>query len=464
MKKILLLLSLFVSILADGQTEVYYVSLERPIAANPLQKYETTTNSEAKDARIKITLYPQLAYQTLLGVGGCFNEIGGVALMSLPESKRKDIMNSLFNAQSGAGFTFCRTAVGASDFGVNAYSYSEVKGDYQMKHFSIARDEKTLIPYIKMALAINPRLKMFASPWSPPGWMKKSGKMTGPGDDNCLIETPEISRAYALYLAKYIQAYAKHGITINRLCPQNETDCNTTYPSNILPPCQMEQFICDYLSPTFKKENIQTEIWAGTYRVVDRFDALELFNHPKLRKAVQGVGVQYTAPAYLTDFRTRYPDVKMMHTECICYNGKNTVEQAASRLGEIASYINAGSENFSYWNMILDETTKSGWGWAQNSLLNINRQTGEVTYNPDYAVMFLMSRFLRPGDVRIASVLSNKEASIAVKSPDGTCKVIMQNGTDQVQNVSLQIAGRQVQPLTLPAKALVAVVIKNKNL
>lgn len=461
MKKILLLLSLFVSILVYGQTEVYYVALDKPITANSLQKNEAEKMDGAADAHITVMLYPELAYQTLQGVGGCFNEIGGMALMSLPEKKRIDIMYSLFNAQSGAGFTFCRTAVGASDFGVNAYSYSEMNGDYQMKNFSIARDEKSVIPYIKMALAINPRLKMFASPWSPPAWMKKSGKMTGPGDDNCLVETPEISRSYALYLARYIQAYAKCGITINRLCPQNETDCNTTYPSNILPPRQMEQFICDYLSPTFKKENIKTEIWAGTYRVVDRFDALQLFNSSKLRQAVQGVGVQYTAPSYLTDFRIRYPDVKMMHTECICYNGKNTVEQAISRLGEIASYINAGSQNFAYWNMILDETAKSGWGWAQNSLLNINRQTGEVTYNPDYAVMFLVSRFMRPGDVRIASVMSNKEASIAVKSPDGICKVIMQNRTEKMQVTSVQIAGKQPHTVAIPAKSLVAVVIKN---
>jgi glucosylceramidase len=223
----------------------------------------------------------------------------------------------------------------------------------------------------------------------------------------------------------------------------------------------MERFICDYLSPTFKKENIKTEIWAGTYRVVDRFDALELFNHAKLRQSVKGVGVQYTAPSYLTDFRTRYPDVRMMHTECICYNGKNTVEQATSRLGEIASYINAGSENFAYWNMILDETTKSGWGWAQNSLLNINRQTGDVTYNPDYAVMSLISHFLRPGDIRIASVISNKQVSIAVKSPDGTCKVIMQNSTEKIQTASIQIAGKQVQQVTVPAKALIAIIMRN---
>lgn len=462
MKKTLLVLFIFFSTLTGAQTQVYYATLDKTISANPLLKYHDKSIFDEAKVQKKVTIYPQLTYQTLQGIGGCFNEIGGVALMSLPENKRKDIILSLFDEQSGAGFTFCRTAVGASDFGVDAYSYSEVKDDYKMEHFSVAREERNVIPYIKMAFAVNPDLKLFASPWSPPAWMKKSGKMTGSGNDNRLIETPEISQSYALYLARYIQAYSRCGITVNRICPQNETDCNTNYPSNIFPPFQMEQFICDYLSPMFKKENVETEIWAGTYRVVDCFEALELFNSLRLRKTVQGVGVQYTATSYLADFRIRYPNIRMMHTECICYNGKNTVDQAFSRLGEIASYINAGSENFAYWNMILNESSKSGWDWAQNSLLNINRDTGEVTYNPDYAVMYLMSRFLRPGDVRIASAISNKEACIAVRSPDGTYKVIMQNSTEKEQVTSIQIANKQSLKVMAPAKALVAVVIQEK--
>ena len=107
------------------------------------------------------------------GIGGAFNEIGGEALMSLPEDQRNEVMKNLFS-EDGAGFTFCRTAVGASDFGIDAYSYSEVEGDYKMKKFSIKREKTTLLPYIQMAYKYNPTLKLFASPRSPPGWMKES--------------------------------------------------------------------------------------------------------------------------------------------------------------------------------------------------------------------------------------------------------------------------------------------------
>jgi len=143
-------------------------------------------------------------------------------------------------------------------------NYPETAGDYTQSKFSIDRDKKYVLPYIKSALAINPDIKLFASPWSPPAWMKVSGKMVGIRPDNTLKDSAKIYKAYSLYLTKYIKAYAKEGVTISRLNPQNETDMNSTYPSCVMTTKEMSNLVMNYLIPEFKRSNVKTEIWAGT--------------------------------------------------------------------------------------------------------------------------------------------------------------------------------------------------------
>jgi glucosylceramidase len=438
--------------------EVYYVPLttSEPITGNPLKRY--AQDGVTTDRIVQITVFPQIEYQTFSGIGGCFNEIGGEALLSLPKDKQQEILRNLFDEKEGCGFSFCRTAIGASDFGIDAYSYSETSGDYDMQYFSIARDEKYVLPYIKDATAINPNLKLFASPWSPPGWMKESGKMTGGNSNSVLKDSANIYRAYAKYFVKYIQAYKEHGVKIARLNPQNETDMNPGYPGCIMPPEQMNKLIMDYLIPALKKAKIKTEIWPGTYRVAGKYEAIELFADARLRKAVPGVGIQYTSPYYIDNFTQLYPEIKKMHTECVCHDGANTVEQAKGRWTEISNYLCYGVENFAYWNMILNETGKSGWNWRQNALVTIDRQTGTVTYNPDYAVMYLVGKFIRPGDVR-AGHYSSAEPCLAVKGADNRYKIILQNNDAAEKTVRIYLEANRETTVKIPGEALVTIVL-----
>ncbi|OPJ59278.1 hypothetical protein [Clostridium oryzae] len=117
-------------------------------------------------------------------------------------------------------------------------------GFYEMKNFSIDRDRNLLIPYIKESLKINPKLKIWSCPWSPPYWMKTSDEMCGGGE---LIDTPENLRAYAKYLVKYIQAYKSEGIDICGFCVQNETDVVNVYPTSTMTAEMMQKFIRAYL-------------------------------------------------------------------------------------------------------------------------------------------------------------------------------------------------------------------------
>jgi glucosylceramidase len=452
---------LLIGISVNAQTKVFYVELnkDKEIPALPILEYKQQKEHKLGE---KIVIYPDIEFQEISGIGGAFNEIGGLALMTLSEESKEGVMSNLFS-KDNAQFSFCRTAIGASDFGTNAYSYSEISNDYEMKYFSIKREEKSVIPYIKLAEKYNPDLKLFASPWSPPGWMKYSGLMDNGKDDpskNKLKDEPKIYKAYATYFSKYVKAYQKEGITVDKILIQNETDISTKYPSCDMDPNQMYKFVSTYLRPEFDKENIETEIWAGTFRTHGVLDALEFTANEKYLNSVDGIGIQYTNSRYINDINLLAKNKPTMHTEGICYNGSNSIEQAFKRLEEVASYINYGIPNYCYWNMILDETGNSGWNWKQNSLINIDREKHTVTYNPDYSVIALLSKYMQPGVKRVASF--SKETLISVKKGN-TLFLFVQNKSDKEKNYSCIEKGETVASATIPAKS-VAVIIYESNM
>ena len=445
----------------NPSVKIYYVNLDRG-ESQPLKEHnEILVEGKVKWSN-RIYIQPEVTFQTLEGIGGAFNEIGGEALLSLSKNKQETVMNNLFSKDK-AGFNFCRTAIGASDFGMNTYSYSNESNDFEMKHFSIDRDKKYVLPYIKSAFAINPDITLFGSPWSPPAWMKESGKMEGlQKEGNRMKSDPKVLKAYAKYFVKYVQAYEKEGVKVKRICIQNENDADTKYPSCVFPAKEMVDFANKYMAPAFKKNNIQTEIYAGTFRAADKMDLMD-FTQCKNTDGVEGVGIQYTDVKIIADARALLPNLKIMHTEGHCYNGENSSKQAKHRLEEVASYINSGSVNYTYWNMILNETTKSGWDWSQNSLINIDRENGKVKYNPDYNAMYIISKFILPGDVRIASTnRSNTHPIITVKSPDGTIKVLVQN-TAETDDVFELVLGEKSIKVNATAQAITAIVINKIN-
>lgn len=452
---LLFLLVSFISLKAQKKVKVYYVTLNE--AQNSIQEYSFETPEKA---RHRINVYPDIEFQTMEGMGGAFNEIGGEALQSLPADLQDEVMRKLFSVKDGAGFSFCRTAVGASDFGIDAYSYDDVDGDYKMKHFSIDREEKTVIPYIQKAYKFNPSLKMFASPWSPPAWMKYSGFMDR-GDEfretNHLKDKEKIYEAYALYFSKYIQAYADKGIVIDRLVVQNETDASTKYPSCLMPVEQMAKFTKNYLRPRFQKDEIATEIWAGTFRTAGQLEAIKLAASADLRAPFDGIGIQYSSSRSVSDLLRLYPEAHIMHTEGNCHNGANNWAQAKDRFREIADYVNVGSPNYCYWNMILNETTESGWGWKQNSLINIDRENQKVTYNPDFQTVAFMSQYLKAGSVRVAHFSRGKVISV---KKDNKLFLLLQNEKDTAESYDCQIDTESIAVVEIPANSLSVIQIE----
>ncbi len=447
----------------------YYVDLsdQADVGAQPVQQMAFKPSTGRGDAPVVEIKPDEILHSGLSGLGGAFNENGGEAFMSLPKAKRKAVAAALFNPETGAGLTLCRTAVGSSDFGLSAYSYSETPEDYAMKHFSVERDTTSVIPFILAAQAENPGLRIFASPWSPPGWMKENGRMDttdagpkkakNPNDPNNVLKSdPKIYEAYALYFSRYVQAYAEHGVPVERILVQNETDMNPIYPGCNMLPEQMAELVSNHMRPRFKKDGVQAEIWAGTFRG-KRGDA-KTFMTLDAANDVDGVGMQYAAPAHLAYLTATYPELPLMHTEGKCWNGANSMKQARTRFGEVAMWLNGGCENYCYWNMVLNETSTSGWGWKQNSLVRIDRKTGDVIYTSDFAPIALLSRFIRPGDQLLKVETPNKNPAIAVAN-DERLVLFLENNSNEPAATGIRI-GDETRSVEIPAHRLCAFVFK----
>jgi len=251
-----------------------------------IQQKEPVFHTTKPDQQTEITIYPADKLQQIDGFGGCFNEIGWEALLSITPAERENILKELFTP-AGANFSFCRIPVGANDYSLSYYSCNDVAEDFAMSNFNIDRDRYILIPYIKEAMRIRPDLQLWASPWSPPAWMKvnshyalRNGKING--NSNGLTKEKEILNnstafrmetaylnAYALYLSKFVQAYKKEGINLKGLNVQNEIVYSPHWSSCTWRPEDLSYFIRGFLGPQFQADSLSTEIWLGTINGAD---------------------------------------------------------------------------------------------------------------------------------------------------------------------------------------------------
>ena len=163
---------------------------------------------------------PGVAYQSIIGFGGCFNELAWTALQAVSPPLRDEAMKALFD-KAGCNFTACRMGIGANDFALAWYSLDETPDDYDMAHFTIEEDEKTLIPYLKAALAIQPKLAVWGVPWSPPQWMKTNNSYVGKGWI-AQAGPADARRLRALLLEICADLSGQEGIPVRGIFPQNE--------------------------------------------------------------------------------------------------------------------------------------------------------------------------------------------------------------------------------------------------
>jgi glucosylceramidase len=404
------------------------------------------------NSKVNIEVRTQQQFQVWNGFAGAVSELGAKALAAIPAAERDRFFVEVFSRGEGMGFDWIRLPVGASDFAVDAYSHSMTPDDFEMKAFSIERDQKWIIPFIKAAKAVNPRLRIHASPWSPPGWMKLSGAMDGVEKSEIRNE-PAVLKAYARYLRRFVEAYAEQGLPIDRLMVQNEMDSPAPFPG-----CRWDvelfvRFHTDYLREEFARHSLSTEVWGGTFRTMSGLQGHQAFESADFRRCVKGAAFQYSFPRLLQDFQVQFPGTRLMHTETVCHNGDNSWTQAASQFDDVLSYLNANVDVFSYWNLVLDQEAKSGWGWLQNSMFTADAVGKRLRANPDADVFRLFSSNIQVGARRVQA-FSYLAETLCFRNPDGSLALFLRN-LEAARTANLTVDGKS-QVLQLPERSLCA--------
>lgn len=227
------------------------------------QSLQQLTPIADAEATTTVTIDENQTFQEMDGFGASFTDSSAYLINQvLDNEQKKEVMSKLFDAQDGIGLSVLRNPMGASDYARDIYSYDDrpaQETDTELTHFSIAHDEADIIPLLQQALEINPEIKLMASPWSAPGWMKTSGSMIA-GELK-----QEYYQAYADYFVRYIQAFEGHGLPTYAVTPQNEPLFEPKhYPSMLMLPEAQKDFIKNYLKPSFVKHNIATKFSATT--------------------------------------------------------------------------------------------------------------------------------------------------------------------------------------------------------
>jgi glucosylceramidase len=436
---------------ASGATATWICSTEGQFwTAMPSPEIVSGRPDMPPDVRIA----PGKTFQTIDGFGGCFNELSWVALGKASPADRERVLSALFG-RDGCAFTLGRLPIGANDFALDWYSLDDTPGDLALTNFSIARDKKYLIPYVKAAMAVCPTLKCWGSPWSPPAWMKANGSYSR----GSLKWEPPILQAYATYLARWVEVYRAAGVNIYALTPQNEPNILNIYPTSEWRGPQLREFIAEYLGPTLRDRKAGVELWLGLNGdplnngdiANDRL--VTVLEDPKANAFLTGVAFQYDSRTQIASASELYPDKKLMQSETECNRGDNTWADAQRLYGLMKRYLDNNASSYFAWNMVLDETGISTWNWRQNSLINVNHMTGQVTFNGEYYVMRHFSQFVKPGAKRVLTtgVWGDK---IAFVNPDGSTVLVIGNSAKQPLPIVLNVAGRSAGGtinVTLPA-------------
>src|SRR5450631_4327515 len=297
---------------------------------------DAVINASAESPDMEVLLdQPQ---QTIQGFGGCFNELGWDALSSLEPADRQGVLRELFAPGVGANFGLCRMPLGANDFSRDWYSYDETAGDFDLKHFSIANDQHTLVPFIEGARHYNQDLRLWASPWSPPAWMKRNQhyaaaisypgtppnglkpEQVGKEGTDMFIQEDKYFHTYAAYFARFIEAYKQLGIRIGMVMPQNEFNSAQAFPSCTWTPEGLAKFI-RVLGPQMQKHDV--EVFFGTMERADEklFDTV--MADPVASKYIKGVGLQWAGKGAIAGIHRRYPGLMLYQSEQECGDGKN---------------------------------------------------------------------------------------------------------------------------------------------
>jgi glucosylceramidase len=425
---------------------------------------ELSTDSEYDGLSIMVDANRE--YQTIEGFGGAFTEAMAVTFYKMSDSRQAEILRAYFDPDAGHGYTLCRTHINSCDFSLSNYAYANVEGDIDLVHFNIDRDRQALLPLIKEAQRVaGHRIKLLASPWSPPAWMKTTGQMNFGGRLKA-----QYRDTWARYYCRYIEAYSQEGVPIWGISVQNEPEATQTWDSCLYTGEEERDFIRDYLGPALRSTNlndIRIVIWDHNRdHLYER--AKIVYDDPDAAKFVWGAGFHWYVDDSFDNVRRvhdAYPDKQLLFTEGCQEGGPHLGEWG---LGERYAHsmindLNRWTVGWIDWNMVLNE--KGGPNHVENycsAPIIAETNTDMLHFQSSYYYLGHFSRFIRPGARRInCAPMRDALECTAFLNDDGQIAVVVLNRTENsiqfalrynAEAVATAIPGRSIQTYCFPAE------------
>lgn len=409
-------------------------------------------------------------HQTFLGIGAALTDAAAETFYKLKPDQQKLFMESYFDKEKGIGYSLARTIIHSCDFSAGSYTYVE-EGDADLRTFNIDHDRKFRLPFTKLAIeAAGGDLPMYASPWSPPAFMKTNGNMLQGGKLK-----PEYYQAWANYYVKFIEAYEKEGVPLWGLSIQNEPMATQRWESCIYTAEEERDFLKNFLGPTLEKAGMGDKkiiVWDHNRDLL--FErASVILNDPEANKYVWGTGFHWYEdwkdgkPMFMNVAKVNeaYPEKNLIFTEG-CNEGYDPDRFGDPKLAErygkaMINDFNNGTVAWTDWNILLDET--GGPNHVGNlcfAPVHGDTRTGELTLTHSFYYIGHFSKFIRPGARRLSTgTTANHLSATSFKNTDGSLVVVAMNDKDEEIDYMLSLEGKTTK-LKMPAHSIQTIVMK----
>jgi glucosylceramidase len=407
-------------------------------------------------------------FQTIDGLGGTLTDSAAWLIHTSP--RRSAIMRDLF-ASSGASYSMLRLPMGASDASRSNYSYDDTCCD--LSDFSVAHDTAYVIPILRQARSLNPRLKVLAAPWSAPGWMKFGGTFTGNCDTYLNYLRNDAYSMYADYFARFVTAYSvTHGVPIHAVSMQNEPrHCSSTYATMNMEPADQSNFALSLRSALNAAGHGAVKIiawdhnWYEGGQPTGYPQAVLAHNNGQADAAIAGAAYHcYDSPSdgwwVQSAFHDAHPSKEVHFTDCA--GGAWATDAASNLVWALQNNLIGPLRNWSrsslYWSVALDPQSGPYVGGCTNcrGMITVDNASGTYTKNGEYYVWAHLAKVVQPGAVRIGSpdLGPGSIQTVAFRNPDGSLALVALNASG-TSTTRFRVAwAGQAFDYTLPARSV----------